>query len=534
MLQEMRSRGNARVLFSCLSALSLALSGCGGESGDEHASPGAGGQAGGTGGSATGGGGNGGGEGGVSAGGGTGGSGGEPADLGRLVLAHYMACCPVGGAWSEVDAYKQEILAAKARGIDGFVMNLTGWSLDPEDSYRRVVTRMYQAAEELNNGFKIALSIDCYSGIDDYERFADPIELTYDSPAQLRHDGQYVLSAWCGAHIWYPFIDQLEQEGKPIFYVPHAFEINDDGSIGSSPIPEAASILCEQNKQAEGFFEFGGGRILSDILEVGKSWPDYFHGQGKLYMAPAVPYYNSAWVTEMHGFSGMAAQWESIIDVQKPEWVELVTWNDFNEDSYLVPFGDEGTIGLPGWSFTNEFQQKSYHGFSNKVNHSAYLDAAKYYIDWYKTGVEPTITKDELYYFYRPHNADASRVLPNNVSWDAAQQTWTSNKTEEGVWIMGWDKGPENMPQNDVYATAFLTAPARVTIHSGSTSQEFELPAGVSHIQMPFDYGDQRFVLTRGEEVLGDETAPIPISHCEKLEACFPANWNTVSGKATP
>jgi len=38
---------------------------------------------------------------------------------------------------------------------------------------------------------------------------------------------------------------------------------------------------------------------------------------------------------------GLISQWQSIISNQ-PDWVEIVTWNDFNESSYLSPVDDPG------------------------------------------------------------------------------------------------------------------------------------------------------------------------------------------------
>ena len=68
---------------------------------------------------------------------------------------------------------------------------------------------------------------------------------------------------------------------------------------------------------------------------------------------------------------------------------------------------------------------------------------------------------------------------------------------------MADESGGHGRPQgadsllDHLFVTVFLTAPAQLSLHSGSTTKKFELPAGVHHVSTPFSPGVQRFVLRR-------------------------------------
>ena len=174
----------------------------------------------------------------------------------------------------------------------------------------------------------------------------------------------------------------------------------------------------------------------------------------------------------------MAQEWEGAIR-DGADWVEITTWNDWGEKTYVAPFGPPSETKI--WDGDNP-------GFGAiNYSHVAYLDASRYYIDWFKTGRPPRITQDRLFYFYRmePKAASGRQFAP-----DEAQR---GMKT-----ISGADALEDNM-----YVTCFLTRPARLTVHSGDTARTFAVPAGVQHVAMPFDLGAQRFTLTRnGRAVL--------------------------------
>src|SRR3989304_5346869 len=75
----------------------------------------------------------------------------------RLVLAHYLVCCPRDGHDATVENFKDEIRFAQSRKIDGFALNLTWFR---EAYYPAITRRLFQAAAELASGFRLIFSLD--------------------------------------------------------------------------------------------------------------------------------------------------------------------------------------------------------------------------------------------------------------------------------------------------------------------------------------------------------------------------------------
>jgi hypothetical protein len=217
-------------------------------------------------------------------------------------------------------------------------------------------------------------------------------------------------------------------------------------------------------------------------------------------MAPVTPYYRGLGprnyrLFETRGFEGMAMEWEAAI-ATRAQWVEIVTWNDWGESTYVAGFGAPTATTL--WD----------GHWGPLLSHEAYLAASAYYIRWFKTG-KPQIERDDLFWFYR--------VAPKAV--------------------MGWSEGtkgakayPENADSllDRVFATTFLTSPARLRIESGDHRYEISVPEGVHHASVDFWLGQQRFSLIReGRMVLaGEGVFPIGADNS--------TNFNYLSGQAAP
>lgn len=82
-----------------------------------------------------------------------------------------------------------------------------------------------------------------------------------------------------------------------------------------------------------------------------------------------------------------------------PDIVELLTWNDYCESHYLRD--------LPSATVVTAKDYVTYSdGMNNYVNgqsHGPWRIIAKYYLSWWKNGVAPTITMDQVVYWYRIH-----------------------------------------------------------------------------------------------------------------------------------
>jgi hypothetical protein len=198
----------------------------------------------------------------------------------------------------------------------------------------------------------------------------------------------------------------------------------------------------------------------------------------------------------------MAKEWEGAIQ-DNVSWIQIVTWNDWVEKSYVAPFGSVEETKI--WGGKDE-------GFGPvNYSHVAYLDASRYYIDWFKTGIQPTIVEDKLFYFYRPEPKAATN------------QQFSPSEVAQGI----QDIQGANTLQDKVFVTSFLTAPAKLTIYSGEKSQTFDLPMGVQHTETPYEFGQQRFVLKRNSEVLIDKLGEFEVKDREGI-----SRYNYFAGSA--
>lgn len=399
----------------------------------------------------------------------------------KKVFAHYMVCCPAAGSDASVEDFKQEIREAQRRGIDGFALNCGGWA---REHYRDRVIQIYEAARQLGTGFQLLISMDYCCG-NNLQDTSDAFELVKNHPNQFRYDGKPVLSTYGGEsrnpETGQQKIDLVHTLGGVFvaFFFP--------ASYGEHVTLADLAQLSRDYANLDGYFYFGAAGVGDSIARANRMHANHWLPKGKIFMAGISPYYRSSGrLYETQGFKSMAQEWEGAIR-DNATWVQIVTWNDWVEKSYVAPFGTIAETKI--WGGTDD-------GFGPvNYSHVAYLDASRYYIDWFKTGVQPTITDDQLFYFYRPEPKSA------------AGQHLTRSEIERGIQNI---QGAITL-QDKLFVTTFLTAPARLTIYSGKKMQAFNLSVGIQHIDMPYELGQQRFVLQRDGKVLIDKVSEFEI-----------------------
>ncbi|MCY3021322.1 MAG: endo-1,3-alpha-glucanase family glycosylhydrolase [Planctomycetota bacterium] len=396
----------------------------------------------------------------------------------KMVFAHYMVCIPTYGGGSKLDDYKREIQDAQQRGIDGFALNCGNWR-KREPHYHARSTLIYEAAKSLGTDFKVFFSADGVAP----EEAADMVFSFYDHPNQFRYKGKPVLSTFAGSTEWgNKIVELIRAAGKEVVFVPYYYP------KPASEMPQQSHVdqVFNDNPTLDGFFFFGAAGTGEQIAASNRLLARKWLGAGKVFMADVTPFYRGFGgnyrVYETRGFQALAQEWEGAIK-DGATWVEIVTWNDWGESSYVAPFGGPE-------------ETKLWNGhWGPLLSHVAYLDASRYYIDWYKSGAPPKIAQDALYYFYRLH----PKNVPGIVKPD--------DKTKK----TGLPGGAQKL-EDKVFVTLFLTAPAELAIHSGETQKEFEVQAGVEHVELPFAAGKQRFVLKRGGQTVIDKTGEHEIS----------------------
>ena len=439
----------------------------------------------------------------------------------RMVFAHYMLTNQDYQGDSDpaqelkIAAYQREIREAQAAGIDGFALNAGGWLR--ETYYIRYAAQMFEAALRLHSGFHLMFSADmcCGNGIDDVEdmmrRFAGNPRY---ADVYFRYRDRFVLTTFAGDKLGVSAWKQIREDlasGKhpsvesepavltvasaapsnarlPIFFVPAFF--------WGGELPARAAIregLDAWSSTVDGAFYWGiagvpGSGAALDQLPSSNSYATVLHSAGKLYMAPICLRFwgaNANRYYEYSGAAGMRAMWMDAIQVSHPEWVEIITWNDFIEGSYVSPIDDPNKY--PGANFLDSTGvPRSTLGYFH--SHAAATALLRFFIEWYKSGVEPAIHEDAVYYFYR------TQALAHDAATPPVAHKY----------------GPV---ADELYITANLTAPADLQVRSGGRSVVLHLPRGSSDAHTPLQTGAApSLTLTRHGSAVGSVAAADPLS----------------------
>ncbi len=435
----------------------------------------------------------------------------------RLVFAHYMLAnqtissdVPTGEP--HIAAYEREIQQAQSIGIDGFALNAGGWSKEPR--YIRRASEMFEAAYRLHSNFKLLFSADmCCSN--DAADILDMVRRFANNPRYaglcFQHDGRFVLTTFAGSsrgpEFWQQVRYNLEHGTAPssltatealsyaagisssaplrVFFVPSFFwggELPTSEDIGSG--------LGPYQEILDGAFYWGiagspGLGRAPDQLPSSTAYAVKLHAARKLYMAPICFQFwaaNANRYYEYNGYQGMRHLWMQAIQSTHPDWVEIITWNDYIEGTYVAPIDDParfpGSNDL-GASIAPASTQRFFH------SHRGATALLGYFIAWYKTGRQPALKNDTIYWAYR---------------------TVLSTDHQPRIKLFG-------PVAHTLYVTANLVAPATLTVTLGTTIQTIALPAGSNDVQLPLTAGPApRFTLTRNHTSLIESAAEDPIT----------------------
>ena len=413
----------------------------------------------------------------------------------NTVFAHYMTCFTL-----TVPDVKREILLAQQYGIDGWALNCGNWKRQdpktgewkPFDGYVEKSTRCFKAAEELGTGFKFFFSPDgnLHSYTNNFH--ADMLLMWKDHPNHFRYGGRPLFSGWGGGNLKnekYRFArEDLNARGVADFLLVPELGPKRNVMYASKDLA-ARQVYGDPNFMCDGQFIFGCDNTSRELAEVLSNGRFAALQAGKLFMAGPCPAYDSSNLRDYHGLAGYASEWQGIC-ADQPELIEVVTWNDYAEDSGLMPGGPDYR---PRWIANRTFTQRD----------ESYLDLTAYYAAAYKAGgVCPKIVQDKIYTAYRSRPKSMTRVYRPDP--------------EKGP------KGPRWMDLRDdylqihddvldcVYATVMLTEPADVTIRQtigaaeGKSVVSRRMPAGVHTLEAPMVRGaTPEFVVSRnGRKVL--------------------------------
>lgn len=397
----------------------------------------------------------------------------------RAVFAHYMVCFASYGA--TVEGYKRDIREAQAAGIDGFALNEGAW--DNEPHYPARTKMLFQAANELGTGFKFIFSLDLATLKPTY--IPAIIKGFVNDPAYYRYKGKPLVSTFAGDRgvDWKGIINPLKAEGYDICFVPFFYP---------SPVTELPNYdaikahFARWSDTVDGMFFFGAAGSDTELTDGNANYVKVAREAGKLVMASFTPFYWGAAqgggrrIYETHGGAGVERQWRSII-ANQPDFVEIVTWNDFNE-SYITP------IDKP---------EQYFSGLAHPVrhNHAGYLELSKHFIQWYKTCKEPKIDHEKLVAIYRVHPLKS--VIPPATDPASPVPGKPVTDIRQGV-------------VDDIFVTTMLKSPAELRVTTGGVETKYPMEKGYRTISTPFKAGAQHFALYRkGKLVTETDGEPV-------------------------
>lgn len=371
---------------------------------------------------------------------------------------------PVEPAPASVDYqarnYDTEVRRAVALGIDGFTYDI----LSSTGTHWMRLGMLLDAAKRVDPGFHIVLMPDmtsAFSGTDAAARteIVTAMKSVASHPSVYRlADGKVVISPFGAdkrsASWWSSVVGDLKAAGVEVALLP----------LYVSPW-EAATKTLAATVPLYGTSTWGP-RTVAGALGLADA-AKKAHDLGLVWMAPVAPQDSrpkDLIFTEPTNSKAFRTLWDSAI-AGDADWVQLITWNDYSEDSEIAP--------------------------SSQI-HGAFYDLTAYYTTWFKTGVQPTIARDALFYFHR--------VQDMSIAPDLTKQKNAYMPVNGAA------------PVNEIELVAFLTAPGTLEIEIGGKVQKADVPAGIQTLRAPIAAGSPKFSLIRSGTTVVSVTSSSPIT----------------------
>jgi hypothetical protein len=390
------------------------------------------------------------------------GEGGKHAAYGGYLRDRPLPRAPIAGDYEFEDA-TWDIRTAQAMGADGFFVNITGVEGSTWNRYQKLLA----AAEAIEGEFFLIPMIDTTGG-NMASRTPGEIAAALQSfigrPSSYTEEGKFVLAGFnaegFSVERWQDIIAVLESFlGTPVSFMGILVNPNQEAISTYAPVSDylgnwilgadPAMLAATDTTAATGL-----------ARQAGCKWIGTSHTQ---IVVPFTQHY----FDEAANSAALRQSWWNIIN-QNADHVQCVTWCDFSEGGQLTP------SVARGWSS---------------------IAITAYYLERYKFGRFPRITRDVLFLSHR--NEPLVGV------------NYQSGQTE----LMTQTGRPHMTPLQDrVEALTYLTAPADVTVSVGGVVHEYRAPAGESVRTFPNALGTVSGWFARNGNPLGEVTSPFPVT----------------------
>lgn len=227
---------------------------------------------------------------------------------------------------------------------------------------------------------------------------------------------------------------------------------------------------------------------------------------GMPYMMPVSPWFYANVNSENFLYRGddlWYDRWQEVLDLG-PEFVELITWNDFGESHYMGPLPPSGANAIPG------SPPETYTGSNT---HDGWLLDLPYFISMYKTGSPPASYAEHINVAYKLNPA-------NSGSADGTTCHATSS---------GDTYPPAECSLDQLSINVLASSPGTVTVNiGGQGSQSYDANTGMNHYAFPFNgmLGAPTVTLSHGGTTAVTVTGP-------EIEDASVVNWNAYVASAS-
>ncbi|OLN87233.1 Mutanase Pc12g07500-like protein 2 [Colletotrichum chlorophyti] len=419
-----------------------------------------------------------------------------PEGFGRAVFAHFMLSntCDYN-----IDEYKVDIGLAQQAHIDAFVLNF--------GIHEEAIAKMpeiFAAAEQ--TGFKLLFSFD-YEGAGAWpkERVIDLLLRFAPSPAYFKRGWQPLVSTFEGVGSAQDWHEIKARTG--CFFMPSFSSVGAENALATGVTDGLFSWAA---------WPHGNSRKVEPGLDASYR---HFLGPHRPYMVAVSPWFytnlptwNKNWAWK--GDDLWNDRWNEILEM-RPEYVQIISWNDFGESHYIGPLHEK--------QFGAFEYGKAPFNYVQDMPHDGWRLLLPFLIDLYKYGTA-AIHREGVVTWYRLHPGHAG---------DSGGTT--GNTSSHGQELFH----PAEIMEDKVVYSALLTGPASVSVSIGGVVQEGSwdddgVPSGgvgVYHGSVPFNDRTGEVVVTvhRGGEVVAQVQGRSITTECTQGVN----NWNAWVGSAS-
>lgn len=406
----------------------------------------------------------------------------------------------VGDRTSAAD-YDSDMQLAKDLGIDAFALNI-----GTDEFTATQLAYAYESAA--NNDMKVFISFDFnwFDPSTDAAKVGQMIANYSQQSSQLMVNGKAFASSFSGDGL--DVSSMKSTAGVDVFFAPnfHPTETSDHDLLDA-----ALNWMGWDSNGANKAPVRGGANIT--VVDGDLSYKQWL--STKPYIAPVSPWFSTHYGAEVSYSKNFVFpsdllwfnRWNEVL-LQDPQFVEIITWNDYGESHYIGPLSSPHyDDGASKWV--------------NDMPHDGFRDLAKPYIAAFKAGaksVDPYITEDKIVYWYRP--------TPSDVECDSTDNTMGAGSNTSGNYFHGKPNGYVDM-KDSVFVVTLLTADASLSVTSGTTTQTFDVKAGANAFSVPMGIGQQKFSLTRDSKTVLSGTS---LKDIQDSCICGIYNFNTYVG----